>query len=151
MKFNKKQILDIQKNRDPFLMVDEIIDVIPGKSIVAKKYLNYDTWFFKVHWPGDPNMPGVLQLESMTQACALILQTKQEYQKKIIYVSNIDKAVFKNKVTPEDDLEIKAKIITFKRGVAKCEAETFFKSKLASKAQINIIVPELLKLFTNKI
>ena len=47
MKFNKKQILDIQKKRDPFLMVDEMIDVIPGKSIVAKKYLNYDTWFSK--------------------------------------------------------------------------------------------------------
>ena len=148
MKLNKQEILGIQKNRDPFLMIDEILEVIPGKSIIAKKYLNIDVWFFKVHWPGNPNMPGVLQLESMTQACAMILQTKTEYKNKTIYVSNIDKAVFKNKVTPEDNLEIRAKIISFKRGVAKCEAETFFKSKLASKAQINIIIPDLLKQFT---
>ena len=71
-----------------------------------------------------------------------------EYKNKTIYVSNIDKAVFKNKVTPEDNLEVRAKIISFKRGIAKCEAETFFKSKLASKAQINIIIPDLLKQFT---
>ena len=138
MKFNKKQILDIQKNRDPFLMVDEIVDVIPGKSIVAKKYLNYDTWFFKVHWPGDPNMPGVLQLESMTQACALILQTKQEYQKKIIYVSNIDKAIFKNKVTPEDDLEIKAKLLHLKEEWLNVKQRLFLNLNLqASSNQYN--------------
>jgi len=151
MKLNKQQILDIQINRDPFLMIDEVVDVNPGNFIVAKKYLNNELWFFKVHWPGDPNMPGVLQLESMTQACALILQTKPEYKKKVIYVSKIDKTIFKMKVTPESDLEIKAKVISFKRGVAKCEAETFFKSKLASKAQINIIVPDVLKQYTNKI
>ena len=96
MKLNKDQILRIQKNRDPFLMVDEVINVIPGEKIYAKKYLNKDTWFFKVHWPGDPNMPGV-QLEAMTQACAIILQTKTNLRK-LIYISNIDKAYFKKRL-----------------------------------------------------
>tara|TARA_B110000444_G_C18686752_1_gene522324 strand:- start:55 stop:504 length:450 start_codon:yes stop_codon:yes gene_type:complete len=147
MKLNKKEILAIQKNRDPFLMIDEILDVIPGEKIIAKKKLNKDLWFFKVHWPGDPNMPGVLQLESMTQACAMILQTQKEFNNKIIYVSKIDKAIFRIKVTPDDDLEVKAKIISFNRGIVKCEAETYFKTKLASKAEINIVIPDLLKNF----
>ncbi len=147
MKLNKDQILRIQKNRDPFLMVDEVINVIPGEKIYAKKYLNKDTWFFKVHWPGDPNMPGVLQLEAMTQACAIILQTKDEFEGKLIYISNIDKAYFKKKVTPDDDLEIHGNIISFKRGIAKCKAETYFKSDLASKAEINIIIPDQLNKF----
>ncbi len=148
MKYNKEEILKIQKNKDPFLMVDEIENVQPGKKIIAKKYLNPELWFFKVHWPGDPNMPGVLQVECMTQACALILQTQKELENETIYISSIDKALFKQKVTPDSDLEIFGEIISSKRGVVKCKAQTIFKSKLASKAQINIIVPNLLKNYT---
>ena len=147
MKLNKDDILKIQKNRDPFLMVDEITDVEPGKKITAKKFLNPELWFFKIHWPGDPNMPGVLQVESMSQASAMILQTKKEFNNEIIYISDIEKASFKQKVTPDSDLEIRSEIITSNRGIIKCKAETFFKSKLASKAQINIVLPKYINQF----
>ena len=148
MKYNKEEILKIQKNKDPFLMVDEIENVQPGTRIIAKKFLNPELWFFKVHWPGDPNMPGVLQVECMTQACALILQTQKEFENETIYISSIDKALFKQKVTPESELEIRGEIISSNRGIVKCKAETIFKSKLASKAQINIILPSQLNKFT---
>ena len=64
MKLNKSEILNFQKNRDEFLMFDEVTEVIPGKSARGYKNLNEDLWFFKLHWPGDPNMPASLQLES---------------------------------------------------------------------------------------
>ena len=147
MRLYKEQILKIQKNQDPFLMVDEIEYVQPGTRIIAKKFLNPELWFFKVHWPGDPNMPGVLQVECMTQACALILQTQKKFENETIYISSIEKALFKQKVTPESELKIVGEIISSNRGLFKCKAETIFKSKVASKAQINIIVPNLLKNF----
>jgi len=148
MKLKKEEILIIQKNRDPFLMVDEITNVQPGERIVAKKFLDKNLWFFKVHWPGDPNMPGVLQVECMTQACAMIIQTMEKFNNETIYITAIDKAIFKQKVTPGGELEIRGEIISSNRGIVKCKAETIFKSKLASKAQINIIIPSQLNKFT---
>ena len=59
MKLNKKQIIKIQKNRDPYLLMDYATKVIPGKSVEGYKILKKNEWFFKVHWPGDPNMPGM--------------------------------------------------------------------------------------------
>ena len=148
MKLTRSQIIKIQKNRDPYLMMDYANKVIPGKYIEGYKILKKNEWFFKVHWPGDPNMPGVLQVECMTQACAMILQTLEKFNNETIYITAIDKAVFKQKVTPGGELEIKGEIISSNRGIVKCKAETIFKSKLASKAQINIIIPSQLNKFT---
>ena len=71
MKLNKKEILEYQKNRPPYLMIDFAEEVIPGKSARGYKDLTEGEWFFKVHWPGDPNMPGFLQIEALVQMCAL--------------------------------------------------------------------------------
>ena len=114
----------------------------------SQKFLDENLWFFKVHWPGDPNMPGVLQVECMTQACAMIIQTMEKFNNETIYITAIDKAIFKQKVTPGGELEIRGEIISSNRGIVKCKAETIFKSKLASKAQINIIIPSQLNKFT---
>ena len=65
MKLNKEEIIKIQKIGD-YLMIDEVTNVSPGVSSEGYKYLNGD-WFFKVHFPGDPNMPGMLQIEALMQ------------------------------------------------------------------------------------
>ena len=65
MKLNKKKILEYQQNRPPYLMIDFVDEVVPGKSAKGYKNLAKDEWFFKVHWPQDPNMPGMLQIESL--------------------------------------------------------------------------------------
>ena len=67
MHLNKKQILEYQQNKPPYLMIDCAEEIIPGKSAKGYKDLNFDEWFFKVHWPKDPNMPGMLQVESQTK------------------------------------------------------------------------------------
>ena len=71
MKLNKEKILEYQKNRPPYLMIDCADEVIPGKLAKGYKDLKDDEWFFKVHWPNDPNMPGMLQVEALIQMCAL--------------------------------------------------------------------------------
>ena len=67
MKLNKKKILEVQKNRHPYLLIDYASKVIPGKLADGYKLLKKNEWFFKVHWPGDPNMPGMLQVEALVQ------------------------------------------------------------------------------------
>ena len=71
MKLDRKQIIKIQKNRDPYLLIDCATKVIPGKYAEGFKILKKNEWFFKVHWPGDPNMPGMLQAEAMVQMSSL--------------------------------------------------------------------------------
>ena len=63
MILDKKAILEYQQNRDPYLMIDYVSEVEPGKYANGYKVLRDDEWFFKVHWPKDPNMPGMLQIE----------------------------------------------------------------------------------------
>ena len=68
---NKNEIYDYQKNREPYLFLDFATEIIPGKSAKGYKDLKKDEWFFKVHWPNDPNMPGMLQIEALVQMSAL--------------------------------------------------------------------------------
>ena len=75
MELDLKEILEYQQNRDPYLMIDHATKVIPGESAEGYKLLKKNEWFFKVHWPGDPNMPGMLQTEALIQMSALIVQT----------------------------------------------------------------------------
>tara|TARA_A100001015_G_scaffold255602_1_gene297149 strand:- start:1961 stop:2161 length:201 start_codon:yes stop_codon:yes gene_type:complete len=65
MELNFNQILEYQKNRPPYLMIDHVSKVVPGKSAEGYKILKNDEWFFKVHWENDPNMPGMLQVEAL--------------------------------------------------------------------------------------
>lgn len=75
MELDKKQICQYQQNRDPYLMIDHVTEVVPGKKADGYKDLKEDEWFFKVHWPKDPNMPGMLQIEALTQMSALSILT----------------------------------------------------------------------------
>ena len=68
---DKKGIYKYQQNREPYLLIDFATEIIPGKSAKGYKDLGNDEWFFKVHWPSDPNMPGMLQIEALIQMCAL--------------------------------------------------------------------------------
>jgi hypothetical protein len=86
MKLDRKQIIKIQKNRDPYLLIDCATKVIPGKYAEGFKILKKNEWFFKVHWPGDPNMPGMLQAEAMVQMSSLIVFTLPEMKGKILYL-----------------------------------------------------------------
>ena len=72
---NLKGIHEYQRNRHPYLMIDFVEEVIPGESAKGYKDLKKDEWFFKVHWEGDPNMPGMLQIEALVQLCALSILT----------------------------------------------------------------------------
>ena len=143
MKLNKKQIIKIQKNRDPFLLIDYATKVVPGKSVEGYKILKKNEWFFKVHWPGDPNMPGMLQVEAMVQMSSLIIFTLPKMSGKTLYLADSNNIKFFKKIIPGDKLKIVSKLISDKRGLLKFEAEGYVEKKSACKAEFTLILPDL--------
>ena len=145
MKLTKEEILEYQQNKPPYLMIDLVEEVIPGKSAKGYKYLDPKEWFFKVHWPSDPNMPGMLQIESLVQMCALPLLTLPGNKGKIVYITSADNLKFKRKIIPKDRLDIETSVISFNRGVAKCKGIGKVKGDLACSADFNIVLPHVIK------
>ena len=137
---DKEKILFYQKNRDPFLMIDYADEVCPGKFANGYKKLLDNEWFFKVHWPDDPNMPGVLQQESLTQMGALSLLTMEGNEGEIVYVISADNIRYKRKIVPGDKLVIKTEIKKFKAGIADIMAKSFVNDKEACSGEFRLIL-----------
>ena len=150
MKLSRKRIIKRQKNRDPYLMIDQATKVRPGKSVEGYKILKKNEWFFKVHWPGDPNMPGMLQVEGMVQMSSLIIFTLPKMSGKILYLANSNNIKFFKKIIPGDKLKIISKLVSDKRGLYKFEAEGYVKKRIACKAEFTLILPGLPVMRPNK-
>ena len=147
---DKKQILEFQQNRDPYLFVDFATEIIPGVSAKGyKKFLNND-WFFKVHWPKDPNMPGMLQIESLVQMCALSILSLPGNKGKVMYLTSASNLKFIKKITPNNRLYIETKIKSFKRGLAICEGIGLIDQSMVCKAEFNLILPDEIKKYNLK-
>ena len=150
IRLDKKEILEYQQNRDPYLLIDEATEVIPGKSAKGFKVLKKDEWFFEVHWPNDPNMPGMLQVESLVQMCALAILTLPNNKGKLVYLTSANNLKFAKKILPETKLEIVTEIKSFKRGVAICKGEGFIENELACKAEFNLVLPGEIRKYSLK-
>lgn len=146
MELNKNQILEYQKNEPPYLMMDYATDIQPGKYANGYKELKNDEWFFKVHWKGDPNMPGMLQLEALTQMAALSILTLPGNKGKKMYLSSANDIKFIQKVLPDNIFSIETKVLSFKRGLATFEGLGKVDNKIVCKAKFILILPdEILK------
>lgn len=119
---NKEEIKKIIPHREPFLFIDEIREVIPGKYVSAVKEVSADEYYFKGHFPGNPVMPGVIIVETMAQAGAVSILLMEEYKGKMVLFAGIDKVRFKKIIKPGDILEIELNIISMKRNVGKASA-----------------------------
>ena len=147
MKLSKKQILEYQKNRPPYLMIDCAEEVIPGKSARGYKDLTEGEWFFKVHWPGDPNMPGMLQIEALVQMCALSLLTLPGNKGKLVYLVSANKINIKKKIVPNVRLIINTSIKSYKRGIAQCTGEGKVNNDTACSAEFTVVLPHIINYY----
>ena len=123
--YNKDQIKKIIPHRDPFLLIDEIVNIRQGKYVRAIKYVSEKEEYFKGHFPGEPMMPGVLIVECLAQAsCFLSMSTVDSPSNKLMLLSIIKSAKFVKKVIPGDKLSLEVYLIKYKlrnaliRGVA---------------------------------
>ena len=149
MKLDLKGIHEYQQNRHPYLFIDYVDEVIPGKIANGFKDLK-DDWFFKVHWPTDPNVPGMLQIEAMVQMAALTILTLPNNKGKVVYLASADKITFKRKIVTGDRLYLKTKLKSWNRGIGKCEGVGTVNDKLACKAEFTLVLPEKIKKYTVK-
>ena len=131
-------------------MIDFVEKIVPGKSAIGYKDLKEDEWFFKVHWPGDPNMPGMLQIESLVQMCALSILCLPGNKGKVMYLTSANNLKFIKKILPGSRLYIETKVRSFKRGLAICEGVGLVKKKIVCKAEFNLILPEEIKKYNLK-
>jgi 3-hydroxyacyl-[acyl-carrier-protein] dehydratase len=133
-----EQIKRYLPHRYPFLFVDRVEEVIPGESIRAKKCVTGNEAFFNGHFPGNPIMPGVIQIEAMGQAGALlaILSGADVGEGRAIYVATISDCKFRRPVVPGDQLELRARVVKRKLGMWKLECEVWVDGAIASEALI---------------
>ena len=150
MKLNKKQILEYQQNRPPYLMIDFAEEVVPGKSAKGYKDFREDEWFFKVHWAGDPNVPGMLQIEALLQMSALSILSLPGNKGKVMYLTTANNIKFIKKIIPNKRLYIETKVKSFKRGLAICEGLGLIEKQIVCKAEFNLILPEEIKKYNLK-
>ena len=147
---DKKGIYEYQQNREPYLLIDCATEIIPGQSAKGYKDLKDDEWFFKVHWPKDPNMPGMLQIEAMVQLCALTILTLDGNKGKVAYLSSASNLKWSRKVVPGDRLDMDTKLVSFKRGIGLCNGIGSVNGELACKADFTLVLPHVLNEFKKK-
>ena len=102
---NASQIMEIIPHRQPFMLLDTIEEMEPGKRVYARKCVSYNEPYFAGHFPGEPVMPGVLIVEAMAQAGAVAMLSQPQMKGKTAYFAGINSAKFKQKVTPGNVLK----------------------------------------------
>lgn len=137
---NKEQIKQIIPQREPFLMIDEVEEFIPGESCTAYKYVKEEEWYFKGHFPGNPIMPGVLIAESLAQTGAVSILGMEENKGKNALFGGIDKMKFKKQVIPGDTLKLEVKIIKRKGPIGIGEGIATVDGKLAAKGEFTFAI-----------
>lgn len=137
---NTRQIMDIIPHRHPFLLVDRIEELEPGISAVGVKAVTYDEPYFSGHFPDEPVMPGVLQIEACAQVGAVAILSLDENKGKTAYFGGISSARFKRKVVPGDMLTMECEIIKRKGPVGVGKATAKVGDEIALTAELTFVI-----------
>ncbi len=132
------EILQYLPHRYPFLLIDRILEIDPGRTIVALKNVTMNEIFFTGHFPNNPVMPGVLILEAMAQAAGVLAykSTNTTPQEGILYYfAGIDNTRFRRIVKPGDQLIFKVNVLRSKRDIWKLEGSAYVDEELACSAE----------------
>lgn len=132
-----RRVLDVLPHRFPFVMIDKVISIDGEESLVAIKNVSINEPFFPGHFPGQPVMPGVLQLEAMAQSAGVLLLRRGSAEGKVAFFMSADKVKFRRPVVPGDQLEISAKLDKVRGDkLATASAECRVNGKVVSSAQL---------------
>jgi len=137
---NNDEIIDFLEITPPFLMIDRVEKIIPGKSCYAIKKLKKNDWFFNCHLQREQLMPGVLQIEAMLQTLVLAIYTMDGHKGKLSFVTDVSTKLI-SKVSPDSQLDIYADLISYRRGIAKGIVEAKVNNINVCRGEFTLISP----------
>ncbi len=140
--YTTKEIMEILPHRAPFLLIDTVEELEPGKRVVAKKCVTYNEPFFQGHFPSNPVMPGVLICEALAQAGAVAILGLDENKGKTAYFASMDKVKFKKKVLPGDVLMLEVELVKIKGPFGIAKAKATVDSKVAVSGEFTFALGE---------
>ena len=130
-------IKELIPHRYPFLLVDRVLEVEPGKSCVALKNVTVNEPFFQGHFPQIPIMPGVLIVEALAQTAGIAVSMIEENKDKIGFFTGISSMKFRKQVVPGDALRLETEILVYKRGIAKVKVAASVEGIVAAEGEIS--------------
>ncbi|MES1247511.1 MAG: 3-hydroxyacyl-ACP dehydratase FabZ [Actinomycetota bacterium] len=140
--FGRDVIESLIPHRPPFLLVDEILELEPGKRVVGRREVRADDWWFPGHFPGRPVMPGVLTIEAIAQCGAVAVLADEANAGKIPFFAGIDNVKFKRIVEPGDVLTLECEFVRFRSPIAKGQGRALVGDELAAEAMLTVFVGE---------
>ncbi len=138
----KAEIEKILPHRDPFLLIDEVIELKPGVRAIARKTVRPDEWFLAGHFPSRPIMPGVLMVEGMAQTGAVVVLTVPGNEGKMVLFGGIDDVRFKRIVEPGDMLEYVCEIESVRGPVGRGKVKATVGGQLAVRGSLMFAVEQ---------
>ena len=139
MKIKKEDIKKYLPHREPFLFIDEVLDIKENTQIHATKYISNEEYFLQGHFPNNPIFPGVIIIEALGQASGIlgfVSMNKTPEQGSIYVLAGVDKVRFRKTVRPGDNIDLYSKVISEKRGIWKFECRAELDGELICTATI---------------
>ena len=140
MALGKSEIEAILPHRDPFLLIDEVVELEPGSRVVARKRVREDEYWTQGHFPGRPVMPGVLIVEAMAQTGAVAVLVEEENRGRIAFFAGIDDCRFKRVVSPGDTLSLVCEIDQVRGPIGRGKATAHVGKELAARGTLTFAV-----------
>ena len=138
----RAEIEAILPHREPFLLVDEVVELEPGARVVARKTVRPDEWYLSGHFPGRPIMPGVLIVEAMAQTGAVAVLSEEANRGRMALFAGIDDVRFKRLVEPGDELELTCELERVRGPIGKGRATAKVDGELAARGVLTFAVEQ---------
>jgi 3-hydroxyacyl-[acyl-carrier-protein] dehydratase len=132
----------ILPHREPFLLIDEVLELVPGERVVALKRVRDDEWYLRGHFPGRPVMPGVLIVEAMAQTGAVAVLSEEENRGRLALFAGIDDTRFKRIVEPGDVLQLECTLEQVRGPIGKGRARATVDGQLAARGTLTFAVEQ---------
>ena len=142
MRFDIKDILDCMPHRYPFLLIDRVEEMEDGQSVVALKNVSMNEEFFQGHFPGNPIMPGVLIVEALAQAGAILAIKAAEGPNMTTYFMSIEKAKFRKPVFPGDQLRLKVEVARKRGNIWKLEGKAYVDDTVVAESNFTAMITD---------
>lgn len=138
----REEIEAIIPHREPFLLLDEVIELEPGARVVARKQVRADEWYLAGHFPGNPIMPGVLMVEALAQTGAVAVLSEEGNRGKLVLFAGIDDVRFKRLVRPGDVLELTCQLERVRGPVGRGAVRATVEGALAVRGTLTFAVAD---------